>query len=443
MKKAVSIILCVILVVSIASVSFTADAVVAKRSNAEAMAWVKSQVGKSLDYDGEYGAQCVDFIAFYYKYLGTITPGGNGADYSWNKLPSGWKRIKGAQPKVGDILVYVGSQYGHVGIYESDYVTYHQNYSGQHKVVKCTYKYNELTVPYWGVIRPKFTDQDLGAKFYANILVTSKKSLALTSTDKNNVCIDTADYSNYEKWLFKRQNDYSYKITNVKMKKCLDVKGGKTAKGTNIQVYKSNNTNAQRWYLIKNGSGYSFVPKCNYKGAMDIKGGKFEKDNNVQEWNSKLNEAQRFTIVKTVNYKNLGKTFKARIISNKSTFSVDADSSSNVYLNNSNKGSNSQKWLFERQKDMSYKITNLRYKKCLDVKSEKKENGTNIQLWKSNDSKAQRWFIIKNDSGYALVPKCNLNGAMDIKGAKFVKGTNIQEWTINYKEAQRFKISKY
>ena len=283
--------------------------------------------------------------------------------------------------------------------------------------------------------------QDLGAKFYANILVTSKKSLALTSTDKDNVCIDTADYSDYEKWLFERQNDYSYKITNVKMKKCLDVKGAKSKKGTNIQVYKSNNSNAQRWYLIKNGSGYSFVPKCNYKGAMDINGGKLEKDTNVQEWNSNQREAQRFTIVKTVNYKSLGKSLKARIISNKPKYSIDANSS-NVYLNETDKNSDSQKWLFEKQKNFSYKITNIKYKKCLDVKSAKKENGTNIQLWKSNDSNAQRWFIIKNDSGYSLVPKCNLNAALDIKSAKFEKGTNVQEWKSNLREAQRFTISK-
>lgn len=40
------------------------------RSAAEALSWCDAQVGRSLDYDGAYGAQCVDFIYYYYQYLG-------------------------------------------------------------------------------------------------------------------------------------------------------------------------------------------------------------------------------------------------------------------------------------------------------------------------------------------------------------------------------------
>ena len=36
----------------------------------EAVQWVKNQNGKALDYDGYYGAQCVDLIMYYYKYPG-------------------------------------------------------------------------------------------------------------------------------------------------------------------------------------------------------------------------------------------------------------------------------------------------------------------------------------------------------------------------------------
>ena len=130
-------------------------------SAGEAMAWVQSQVGNSIDYDGAYGAQCVDFIKAYYNYLGVTPVRGNGRDYATNALPSGWTRIQGAQPQKGDILVYLGSSsnpYGHVAIYESDYVTYHQNYGGKQYVTKITNRaYNNMGLPYWGVIRPGFT----------------------------------------------------------------------------------------------------------------------------------------------------------------------------------------------------------------------------------------------------------------------------------------------
>lgn len=126
----------------------------------EALAWVKAQVGKSIDADGVYGAQCVDLILAYYDFLGVPRSMGNGADYVDNKLPAGWSRIKGAVPQAGDILVYTGGPngYGHVGIFESKYSTYHQNV-GQSYVQRVTWAYDDgfKTTPYWGVIRPNLS----------------------------------------------------------------------------------------------------------------------------------------------------------------------------------------------------------------------------------------------------------------------------------------------
>ena len=33
-------------------------------TQSEAVAWAQSQLGKALDYDGKYGAQCVDLICY-------------------------------------------------------------------------------------------------------------------------------------------------------------------------------------------------------------------------------------------------------------------------------------------------------------------------------------------------------------------------------------------
>lgn len=48
------------------------------KTSDEAIAWVKSQCGKSIDYDDVYGAQCVDLIKAYYAYLGVSPVTGNG-----------------------------------------------------------------------------------------------------------------------------------------------------------------------------------------------------------------------------------------------------------------------------------------------------------------------------------------------------------------------------
>ena len=156
-KRVLSLLLVMLMVVSLAPMS--ALAATNGHTANEAIGWVQSQVGKALDYDGAYGAQCVDLIKYYYDYLGCASYArGNGSDYATNALPSGWTRLKGAQPRLGDILVYTGgyNNYGHVAIYESDYVSYHQNFNGKQYVVRATCKYNALNNPYWGVIRPDF-----------------------------------------------------------------------------------------------------------------------------------------------------------------------------------------------------------------------------------------------------------------------------------------------
>ena len=163
-KRMLSLMLAVLMVVCL--LPTTALAATAGHTAADAIAWAQSQVGKSLDYDGMYGAQCVDLICYYYLYLGQRSHGGNGCDYATNRLPDGWQRIKGAQPQPGDILVYSGNSEnpnGHVGIYESDYCTYNQNFNYEQYVQRVTIRYNHFSNPYWGVIRPDFSTAPLTA----------------------------------------------------------------------------------------------------------------------------------------------------------------------------------------------------------------------------------------------------------------------------------------
>ena len=155
-KRILTILLAVLMALC-AMPAMTASAT--NRNQNDAINWVKSKCGQGLDMDGAYGAQCVDLILAYYDYLGVSRSSGNGADYAWNTLPSGWQRLQGAQPQRGDILVYSGNSsnpYGHVAIYESDRSHYHQNFNGHGYVEQVTYMYNGLSNPYWGVIRPNW-----------------------------------------------------------------------------------------------------------------------------------------------------------------------------------------------------------------------------------------------------------------------------------------------
>ena len=165
MKKLLSGLLALMMLCSVAvGMNLTAEAKTS-HTKAEALSWAASQMGKSLDYDGSYGAQCVDLIYYYYQYLGATVMGGNASAYVSNALPSGWKRINytsGITFQPGDIAVWnpAGTNnggLGHIGIIESadsvGFNCYEQNWNYVQKVTK-NWHYNSVLSC---VIRPDFT----------------------------------------------------------------------------------------------------------------------------------------------------------------------------------------------------------------------------------------------------------------------------------------------
>ena len=192
----------------------------------DAINWVKSLEGQPVG-----NGECVELIKAYYSYLGQTSPGGNGADYSWNQLPAGWHRLQNVQPQKGDILVYGGNgenPYGHVAIYESDYSTWHQNFASQRKDVHVTnIRYNGFTNPYWGVIRPDFGSAvfkpdfiNIGTNVYRYIIRADKWMPTGTCYDQNakrDVKIVNSGSSDPNViWLFTHMGfDNSYVIQNA------------------------------------------------------------------------------------------------------------------------------------------------------------------------------------------------------------------------------------
>ncbi len=225
------------------------------KTSTDAINWVKSKKGQALDYDGSYGAQCVDLIYYYYKYLGATVPGGNACDFTSNAKPSDWQRVKGGTPKKGDIIIYAGNGgYGHIAIYESDTSTWHQNADNKQYVVNLTYNYKNIKAAdgsgYWGYIRPDF--EDGGA-------IDSPKVTVDTSSDK-------------------------YSITNTNAVLCGNIYnpfGAKVSK-CGIKLYDENGTllkdfsnsisytvsNVEIWFDINDELGYTLTRGTKYRYVL-------------------------------------------------------------------------------------------------------------------------------------------------------------------------------
>ena len=238
----------------------------------DAINWVKSLEGQPVG-----SGECVALIKAYYSYLGQTSPGGNGADYSWNQLPAGWQRLQNVQPQKGDILVYSGNganPYGHVAIYESDYSTWHQNFASQRKVVNVTnIRYNGFDNPYWGVIRPDFSSAtptpsyaDIGTNVYRYLIRTDGwKHIGTNydSSDRYNVTIGAANTGDPEQiWKFIRQGDGSYCIQNMFNDNYLTYEGNcvQQAKVTTSWL-NTNKASRFQWYIYDKNGTFQLVPK--------------------------------------------------------------------------------------------------------------------------------------------------------------------------------------
>lgn len=112
----------------------------------------------------------------------------------------------------------------------------------------------------------------------------------------NNVQLQKPNDSDNQRWHFQRNNNGSYRITNVGTQLSLDLHGGTANSNENIWVCNSNDTDAQKWYLREEGAGFSFIPKCNLASAMDVSGSKFAAGTNIADYTYNGTSAQKFVI---------------------------------------------------------------------------------------------------------------------------------------------------
>ena len=105
-----------------------------------------------------------------------------------------------------------------------------------------------------------------------------------------------------------------------------------------------------------------------------------------------------------------------------------------IYASNGTKAQ-----LFQISHSGNYlKITNANSGKVLDVAGGIRQDGTNIQLYDWNGSKAQLWIAVNTNEGIKLVSALDKNLVMDLYAAQTVNGNNISVYSSNNTKAQRW-----
>ncbi len=284
------------------------------------------------------------------------------------------------------------------------------------------------------------------------IQVASNNSMVLdvdggSSENGANIQLYTLNNSAAQKWEITYNSDTDdYNIINTTSRKALDVEGASMEAGANIQLWKANRSCAQRWKIISTkDDSVKLLSACSFK-AIDVLNGQLTNKSNLQIWFDNGTKAQAWKLVPV---ESLGKegmyTIRSRVDRSKVLDVAggvkNATSGTNIQLwVNNNTGA--QRWKIKEISNGYYSIINAQSKKVLDVYAGLSENGTNVQLWNSNKSCAQKWRIMKNkDDTFTFISACS-NKVIDLAGANTNSGSNIQLYSANNSNAQRWTLDE-
>lgn len=288
--------------------------------------------------------------------------------------------------------------------------------------------------------------------YYIYSALNDKFAIDLTGgvvKKSNNIQLYSSNQSVAQQWKVTYIGDGYYKIASAKDDNyVLDVYGAHTEKGTNVQLFIDNNSDAQRWTIKDVGKGYySLIPK-NSNCLLDVKSGKAKNSANIHIWTSNNSKAQKFIFVPVVTSSKTidnGTYMISSVL--KYNFSIDltggkVSNGTNIQLYHYGETKN-QLWYIERLSNGFYKIASSKnHNYVLDVKSGGKLKGTNIQLYKYTGSTNQQFAINKNEDGsYTFINRTNAL-AIDVYNANTSNKTNLWTYTPNNSKAQKFNIIK-
>ena len=362
---------------------------------------------------------------------GSSTNGTNVQQYKWNgSAAQCWKFID-----AGNGSYYIQSKLGTVLDIVSGAI-----YAGNNVQ---TYMLNETNAQKWKL--SKFSYADIAEGTYT-IQAAANTEYVLdiaggSTSDGGNVQIYSKNNTLAQNFIVTSVGNGYYKIACEGTGKVLDVSGGSSANGTNVQQYKWNGSAAQCWRFIDAGNG-SYYIQSKLGTVLDIVSGAIYAGNNVQTYMLNETNAQKWKLSK-LNYADIEEgtyTIQTALSTNKvlDISGGSVDNSANVQIYDKN-GTTAQNFVVKKLADHEYQITCENSGKALDVAGGSSSAGTNVWQYSKNNSNAQSWRFIDAGNGYYYIVS-KLGTVLDVSGASTANGANVQTYTLNKSNAQKWKI---
>lgn len=283
--------------------------------------------------------------------------------------------------------------------------------------------------------------------YYINVRSQVASSIDIpgaSTADSQAIQLYEGNGSKAQQFKFVKQSDGSYSITNVNSGKALDVRNGSAGNNAVVQQYTANNTNAQHWFIRDSGVGY-YLQSALGNWVLDLSGGSTANGTAIRLYAPNGTAAQLFVV--SSSEVSVPVDAPSTIKSAKNTglvFDVPGASTANstqIQLYASN-GSNAQRYRFASVGNATYRITNVNSGKALDVRGGSTVNGAALQQYDSNGTSAQQWTVRNYGSGKVALVSVNANKAVDIPGGNATQQVKLQMYTPNGTDAQQWTISK-
>lgn len=241
-------------------------------------------------------------------------------------------------------------------------------------------------------------------------------------------------------------------FTNINSGKVIDLDGAITKNGRNIHQYASNGTRAQKWIVQQSGSGYSIVSAIDTSFALDIRNGFVYSGSNIQLYKSNNTAAQQWTFNKYVTERERCDSYasqnKGRMpdgvyyIKNQNVgYALDvADGSlyggANVQLYSLNR-TNAQKWKITHDSTGYVSFQNVGSGMYLTASGSGRT--ANVYQQRQTNDYNQKWIVMfDNNQNLRIVSALNSTMVLDVKDGKIRRCSNIQLYTSNNSNAQKW-----
>lgn len=241
-------------------------------------------------------------------------------------------------------------------------------------------------------------------------------------------------------------------FTNINSGKVIDLDGAITKNGRNIHQYASNGTRAQKWIVQQSGSGYAIVSAIDTSYVLDLRNGTVSSGSNIQLYQSNNTAAQQWTFSKYVTDRELCDSYasqnKGRMadgvyyIKNQNVgFALDvADGSlyggANVQLYSLNK-TNAQKWKITH--DLTGYVSFQNVGSGMYLTAAGSGRTANVYQQKQTNDYNQKWIVMfDNNQNLRIVSALNSTMVLDVKDGKIRRCSNIQLYTSNNTNAQKW-----